>query len=158
LFSKSPFDVEAGTDSSCKLYVLRLDGHSLPMDGAEVGHLEHVHQVSFGCFLKCRDCTLLKSQFIVSDFARYLSQQSSHRREGDEEICRFLIKSNLSQPFELIRPLFLLKGNTALFGLSLPLSRCFGGHLLPRLVELRQVTFFSSWLLLQFLFSLFRSC
>ena len=43
------------TDSASKLDVFGHDGHSLGMDGAQVGVLKETDEVSFACFLKGHD-------------------------------------------------------------------------------------------------------
>ena len=43
------------TDSASKLDVFWHDGHSLGVDGAQVGVLKETDEVSFACFLKGHD-------------------------------------------------------------------------------------------------------
>ena len=94
------------SDSLGQLEISGHDGHSLGVDGAQVGVFEQGDQVGFGGFLEGQHSWWLESQFLfpfVGDF-------SDHSLEGkfsDKEISWFLIfsdfpKSNCSG-FESVR-------------------------------------------------------
>jgi hypothetical protein len=83
-------------DSASELDVLRHDGDTLSVDGAQVGVFEETHQVGLGCFLKGTNRGALESQIsleILSDFAH----QSLEGQFSDEQFGRFLVSSNFSQ-------------------------------------------------------------
>ncbi|KAI5432213.1 hypothetical protein KIW84_036095 [Lathyrus oleraceus] len=66
------------------------------MNGAKVSIFKQTNQISFSCFLKCRNGTALESEIcfeILSDF----SNQSLERELPDEKLGALLILPDLSQ-------------------------------------------------------------
>jgi len=84
------------SDSSRQLDILRHDGDSLGVDGAQVGVFEQANQVRFGRFLQRQDRGGLESQVsleILGDF----SDQSLERQLSDEQFRGLLVLADFSQ-------------------------------------------------------------
>ena len=84
------------SDSSGQLHVLRHDGNSLGVDGAEVGVLEESNHVGLSSLLEGKDGRGLESEVgleIGSDF----SDESLERKLSDKELGGFLILSDHSK-------------------------------------------------------------
>jgi hypothetical protein len=78
------------------LDILRHDGDSLGVDGAQVGVFEQANQVRFGRFLQRQDRGGLESQVsleILGDF----SDQSLERQLSDEQFRGLLVLADFSQ-------------------------------------------------------------
>ena len=84
------------SDSSGELDVLGHDGHSLGVDGAEVGVLEEANQVGFGCFLESEDGGGLESE-VVLELSSNLSDESLEGELSDEELSALLEFSDFSE-------------------------------------------------------------
>src|SRR5690349_19339309 len=50
------------TDAACQLDVLGHDGHTLGVDGTQVGVLKQAHQVCLSCLLQGQHCAALEAQ------------------------------------------------------------------------------------------------
>ena len=84
------------SDSTGQLDVLRHDGHTLGVDGAQVGVLEESDQVSLRGFLESHDGRGLESQVsleVLSDF----SDQSLEGQLSDQQFSRLLVSPDLSE-------------------------------------------------------------
>ena len=88
--------VAFATDSAGELDVLGHDGHSLGVDGAEVGVLEETNEVSLGGFLEGEDGGGLESE-VVLEVVGDLSDESLERKLSDEELGGLLESSDLSE-------------------------------------------------------------
>ena len=83
-------------DSAGKLDVLGHDGHTLGVDGAEVGVLEKADKVGLRRLLECDDSRRLESEVgleVLGDF----THQTLERELADEELGRLLVASDLSE-------------------------------------------------------------
>ena len=93
---KEDFLGPLATDSSCQLDVLGHDGHSLGVDGAQVGVLEQTDEVSLASLLQSHDGRGLEPQVsleVLGDF----SHQSLEGQFPDEELSALLVTPDLSQ-------------------------------------------------------------
>jgi hypothetical protein len=84
------------TDSAGKLDVLRHDGHSLGVDGAQVGVLEETDQVGLASLLKRHNGRALESQVglkVLCDF----TDQALEGQFPDEKLGALLVPSDFSQ-------------------------------------------------------------
>jgi hypothetical protein len=84
------------TDTAGKLYVLWHDGHTLGVDGAQVGVLEETNQVGFAGLLKSHNGRALESQVgleVLGDF----TDQTLEWQFPDEQLGAFLVTSDFSQ-------------------------------------------------------------
>lgn len=90
------------TDTSGQLDVLRHDGHTLSMDGAEVGVLEESDQVSLAGLLQSHDGRALEAQIsleVLSDLTyKTLEWQLADEKLGGLLVTTDLTESNCSGP------------------------------------------------------------
>ena len=84
------------SDSSRQLDILRHDGDSLGVDGAQVGVFEQANQVRFGRFLQGQDRGGLESQ-VSLEILRDFSDQALERQLSDEQFRGLLVLSDFSQ-------------------------------------------------------------
>jgi len=83
-------------DSARQLDVLGHDGHSLGVDGAEVGILKETDEISFGGLLQGRDGGALESQFGL-ELLRNLADESLEGQLSDEKLGRLLEAADLAE-------------------------------------------------------------
>ena len=88
--------VAFATDSAGELDVLGHDGHSLGVDGAEVGVLEETNEVSLGGFLEGEDGGGLESE-VVLVLSGDLADESLEGELADEELGALLEASDLTE-------------------------------------------------------------
>ena len=84
------------TDTASQLDVLGHDGHTLGMDGAQVGILEKANQVSLGGFLKSHDGRGLEPQIgleILGDF----TDQPLEGQFADQKLGGFLVTTDFTE-------------------------------------------------------------
>lgn len=84
------------TDSPCQLNVLGHDGHSLGVDGAQVGVLKESDQVGLGSLLQGHDGRALEAQVgleVLGDF----TDQTLEGELADEQLSALLVTSDFSQ-------------------------------------------------------------
>ena len=84
------------TDTAGKLYVLGHDGHTLGVDGTQVGVLEQTDQVSLASLLQGHDGGGLETKVsleVLSD----LSHQALEGQLADEQLGGLLVPPDLSQ-------------------------------------------------------------
>jgi hypothetical protein len=84
------------TDSAGQLDVLGHDGHTLGVDGAQVGVLEETNQVSLGSLLESHDGRGLEPQVsleVLGDF----TDQTLEGQFPDEELGGFLVTTDLTE-------------------------------------------------------------
>jgi len=84
------------TDPPCQLDVLGHNGHSLGVDGAQVGVLEQTHQVGLRCFLKGANGRALESQVgleVLSD----LTNQTLEWQLADQQLGGLLVATDLTE-------------------------------------------------------------
>ena len=84
------------SDSSGELDVLGHDGHSLGVDGAEVGVLEESNEVSLGGLLEGENSGGLESE-VVLELRSNLSHESLEGELSDEELSALLESSDFSE-------------------------------------------------------------
>merc|ERR1740120_540698 len=84
------------TDSAGELHVLGHDGHTLGVDGAEVGVLEETDHVGFGSLLEGKDGGGLETE-LVSVLRSDLTDESLEGEFADEELSGFLESSDLTE-------------------------------------------------------------
>ena len=115
------------TDSAGQLDVLGHDGHTLGVDGAQVGILEESDEVSLAGLLEGHDGRGLESEISLEVLGN-LSHQTLEWQLADEELCGLLVppdltESNCSGPVSV----GLLDTSCGRGGLA----SCLGGQLLP---------------------------
>ena len=84
------------TDAAGELDVLGHDGHTLSVDGSQVGVFKQTNQVSLGGFLQSQDGGGLEAEIgleVLSNFAN----QALEGELADEELSRFLVFTNLTK-------------------------------------------------------------
>ena len=84
------------TDAAGELDVLGHDGHTLGVDGSQVGVFKQTNQVSLGGFLESQDSGGLEAEIglkVLSNFAN----QALEGELADEELGRFLVFTNLTK-------------------------------------------------------------
>jgi hypothetical protein len=84
------------TDAAGELDVLGHDGHTLGVDGCQVGILKQTNQVSLGGFLQSQDGRGLEAEIgleVLSNFAN----QALEGELADEELCGLLVFTNLTK-------------------------------------------------------------
>jgi len=84
------------TDAPCKLHVLGHDGHTLGVDGTQVGVLKEVDKVGLGCFLQCADSRRLEPK-IALKVRGDLTHQALEGQLLDESVGALLELADLSQ-------------------------------------------------------------
>lgn len=72
-------------DSASQLDVFRHDGHTLGVDGAQVGVLEETDQVGFARLLECHDGRALETQ-VRLEVLGDLTDQALERQFADQEL------------------------------------------------------------------------
>ena len=83
------------SDPSCELEVLGHDGHSLGVDGAEVGVLEESDEVSFGSLLEGQNGGGLESQ-VLFELLGDFSDESLERKLSQQQVGGLLVFSDFS--------------------------------------------------------------
>ena len=73
------------TEPSCELHVLWHDGHTLGMDGAEVGILEEPNEVSLGSLLECTQGIGLEPEVTLETLGN-LSDEPLEGELPDQEV------------------------------------------------------------------------
>jgi histone H3 len=110
------------------LNILGHDGNTLGVNGAQVGILKQANKVSFGGFLKSKDCRSLKAQ-IVLEILSNLTNQTLEGELANQKISRLLVATNLTKSDSswavTVRLLDASSGRSRL-------ASCFGGKLLTR--------------------------
>ena len=84
------------TDSAGQLDVLGHDGHTLGVDGAQVGVLKQTNQVSLASLLQSHDSRALESEIsleVLGDF----SHQALEGQLADEELSALLVSPDLTE-------------------------------------------------------------
>jgi hypothetical protein len=84
------------TDTPGQLDVLRHDGHTLGVDGTQVGVLEQTNQVSLASLLQGHDGGGLETQ-VGLEVLGDLSHQALEGQLADEQLGRLLVPPDLSQ-------------------------------------------------------------
>ena len=84
------------TDSASELHVLGHDGHSLGVDGAEVGVLEEANHVSLSGLLEGEDGGALESE-VVLEFGSDFTDESLEGELADEQLGRLLVAADLAE-------------------------------------------------------------
>jgi len=84
------------TEATSQLDVLRLDGDTLGVDGAQVGILEEGHEVGLDGLLESTDGGRLEAEIgleVLCDF----TDETLERKLADEELSRLLVTTNLTE-------------------------------------------------------------
>jgi len=84
------------SDSASKLDVLGHDGHTLGVDGSQVGVLEKTDEVCLSGLLKSQYSTRLESEIGLEVLCN-LAYESLERKLSDEKLSALLVASDLSQ-------------------------------------------------------------
>jgi len=84
------------SDAPGQLDVLRHDGDSLGVDGAEIGVLEEADQVGLASLLQSHDCRALESQ-IGLEVLGNLSDETLEGQLADEQLGALLVATDLAQ-------------------------------------------------------------
>uniref|UniRef100_A0A8C4RF09 Core Histone H2A/H2B/H3 domain-containing protein n=1 Tax=Erpetoichthys calabaricus TaxID=27687 RepID=A0A8C4RF09_ERPCA len=101
------------------------DGHSLSMDGAQVGIFEQANQISLAGLLQSHDRGTLETE-IGLEILSYLPHQPLERQLTNKQFSGFLISTNLSQSYcagPITMGFFYSTGGRS------ALSSCFSGEL-----------------------------
>ena len=88
----SPFT----TDAACQLDVLRHDGHTLGVDGAQVGVLEQTHQVGLSSLLQSQHCGALEAQ-VGLEVLSNLTDQALEGQLPDQQLSGLLVLPDFTQ-------------------------------------------------------------
>jgi hypothetical protein len=83
-------------DATGELDVLGHDGHSLGVDGAQVGVLKETHQVSLACLLQGHDGRALEAQ-VRLEILGDLADEALERQLADEQLRGFLVATDLTE-------------------------------------------------------------
>ena len=84
------------TDAAGQLDVLGHDGHTLGMDGAQVGVLEEGDQVRLRSLLEGQDGRSLEAE-VVLEVLGNLTNQALEGEFADQEVSRLLVASDLTE-------------------------------------------------------------
>ena len=84
------------TDAAGELDVLRHDGHTLGVDGAQVGVLEEGDEVGLGCFLQGHDSRSLEAELELV-LLRDLTNEALERELADQELRGLLVATDLAE-------------------------------------------------------------
>ena len=114
------------TDAAGKLDVLGHDGHTLGVDGAQVGVLKETNKVSLGSLLESHDSGGLEAQ-IGLEVLGDLTDQTLEWQLADEQLCGLLVTTDLTES-DCSRPVTMGLLDTSGGGGGLPCS--LGGQLL----------------------------
>ena len=114
-------------NAASELNVLRHDGHSLGVDGAQVGVFEETDQVSLRSFLERHDGRPLEAE-ISLEVLRDLANETLERELADEQLSGLLVAADLTESnCSWTVPMRLLDASGGRRGLARSLS----GELLP---------------------------
>ncbi|KAL7465508.1 hypothetical protein ACHAXS_010974, partial [Conticribra weissflogii] len=83
-------------DTTGKLNVLRHDGHTLGVNGAQVGVLEQTHQVRLRCLLKSQHGGALETE-VTLEVLRDLADKTLEGKLADEKVRRLLVATDLAE-------------------------------------------------------------
>ena len=115
------------TDTTGKLDVLGHDGHTLGVDGTQVGVLKETNQVSLRSLLQGHDGGALESQISLEVLGN-LTDQTLEWQLADEELCALLVSTDFTQSYSS-RPVTMgLLHSSGSWG---TLTSCLGGQLFP---------------------------
>ena len=84
------------TDAAGKLDVLGHDGHTLGVDGAQVGILEEANKVCLGSLLQSKDGGALEAQ-IRLEVLGDLANEALERKLADEQVRGLLVAADLAK-------------------------------------------------------------
>ena len=84
------------TDAAGKLDILGHDGHTLGVDGAQVGVLEEADEVSLGGFLQGHDGRSLEAE-IRLEVLRDLANEALEWELADEQLGRLLVATDFTE-------------------------------------------------------------
>lgn len=115
------------TDAAGQLDVLGHDGHTLGVDGAQVGVLEETHQVSLAGLLQGHDGRALEAQ-VSLEVLGDLPHQALEGQLADEQLGALLVTADLPEGHSSGPVPVGLLDTTGGWG---ALTGCLGGQLLP---------------------------
>jgi histone H3 len=124
---KRNFLSSLSTDTTGKLDVLGHDGHTLGVDGTQVGVLKETNQVSLGSLLQGHDGRALESQ-ISLEVLGDLTNQTLEWQLADEELCALLVPTDLTESYGTRSVTMGLLHSSSSWG---TLTSCLGGQLFP---------------------------
>ena len=85
------------TDTTGQLDVLGHDGHTLGVDGTQVGVLKQTNQVSLASLLKGHDGRALEPQ-VSLEILGDLTHQTLEGQLADEQLCALLVTARATVP------------------------------------------------------------
>ena len=92
IWSLGPFS----SDSPSQLDILWHDGHTLGVDGAQVGVLEQADKVGLRCFLQGKNGRALEAQ-VRFEVLGDLTHQTLEREFADEQISALLVAADFAK-------------------------------------------------------------
>jgi hypothetical protein len=84
------------TDTTSQLNVLRHDGDTLGVNGAEIGVFKKTDKVGFGSFLEGKDGRRLEAKIVLKVLGNF-TDQTLKGRLADQELRRLLVFANLAE-------------------------------------------------------------
>ena len=84
------------TDAACQLDVLWHDGHTLGVDGAQVGVLKETDQVGFAGLLQCHHSRALEAEICLEVLGN-LTNQALEWELPDEQLGGLLVTTDLTE-------------------------------------------------------------
>jgi len=84
------------TDAAGQLDVLGHDGHTLGVDGSQVGVLKQAHQVGLSSLLQGQDCTALEAQ-VGLEVLGDLTHQALEWQLADQQLSALLVLADFTQ-------------------------------------------------------------
>jgi hypothetical protein len=84
------------TDAAGQLDVLGHDGHTLGVDGSQVGVLEQTHQVGLSSLLQGQDCAALEAQ-VGLEVLGNLTHQALEGQLANQQLRALLVLTDLTQ-------------------------------------------------------------
>lgn len=94
------FLTSLSSDAAHQLNILGYDGNPLGVDSAEIGILKETHQVGLAGFLKSHDSRALELQ-VGFEVLCDLADESLEEQLPDEELCAFLVATDLTEGHSL---------------------------------------------------------
>ena len=84
------------TDPPCQLDILWHNGHTLGVNGAQVGVFEKTNEVSLGSFLQSHNGGRLEAE-VCLEILSNLTDKSLERQLANEELSTLLVATNLTK-------------------------------------------------------------
>ena len=88
--------IALATNPASKSDILRLDGHALGVNGAQVGVFEERHEVSLGGFLESQDGGGLKAQVVLESLCDF-ADEALEGQLAEQKLGGLLILADFTQ-------------------------------------------------------------